>query len=105
MQVDGLTLMVAGGFVATFAGLLVIVAWAQTRGTTALLWWGAGHLLNAVATIVLAAGMRATLPLGVILRAPGIVGLLIAFLLGGPACFHRRPFSVVAVAVKCIQRP
>jgi diguanylate cyclase (GGDEF)-like protein len=102
MQIDGLTLMVAGGFVATLAGVLVTVAWAQTRGTTALLWWGVGHLLNAVATIVLAAGMTATIPLAVILGAAGIVISMTLYWWGVRAFFHRRPSPLLAVAAMAI---
>jgi diguanylate cyclase (GGDEF)-like protein len=95
-----MTLMVAGCFVAALAGLLLVGAWAQRRGTLALLWWGAAHLSNAVAAALLLAGMTVAAPVTVIVGTGGIVLSMSLYWSGARVFFHRRPsLAIGAVAM------
>jgi diguanylate cyclase (GGDEF)-like protein len=93
MQLDGLSLMVAGCFVATFGGLILIGAWAEMRGTRALLWWGGGHLVNTIGAASFAVGLATGNALAATLGAGGIVVSMTLYWAGTRAFFHRRPLA------------
>ncbi len=47
MQLDGMTLMAAGSFIAAMCGFLILGTWTHSRAA-ALLWWAAASLIDAV---------------------------------------------------------
>ncbi len=95
MLLDGLTLMVAGCFVAALAGILLMGAWVQTRGP-ALLWWSSGHLVNALAAAVIAVGL-AQISAPIVTTGTGIATLSMTLYWAGVRRFsHRRPLPWVA---------
>src|SRR3954470_20708060 len=57
MHLDGITLMVAGCFVAILTGVLLLAAWAETRRSQPLLWWASASLVNGVAATALSVGL------------------------------------------------
>ena len=62
--IDLPTLFVITVFLSATGGLLLIFAWLQNRGTTALALWGIGYLMGASAAALL--GSAALMPHGVV---------------------------------------
>jgi diguanylate cyclase (GGDEF)-like protein len=89
MLLDGVTLMVAGCFVAALAGVLLVGSWLQSRSTPALLWWGAGHFVNAVGVALLTLGLAVLAP-PVIVAGAGIVVVSMLLYWTGTRVFVRR---------------
>ena len=56
MDLDVPTLMLAGAFVASFSGALLLFAWYLYRETSAALWWGAADAALACAIVFMAVG-------------------------------------------------
>ena len=68
MHLDGLTLMVAGSFVAALGALLLFGAWTQIRSAPALLWWSASQAADGIGVALLATGFVSQ---GVVASAAG----------------------------------
>ena len=83
--------MVAGCFVATLGGLLVGAAWLQSRGSAGLLWWAAGHFVNAAGSGVFAYGLATTDSAMVIAGVGGIVASMTLYWGGVRVFLGRRP--------------
>jgi diguanylate cyclase (GGDEF)-like protein len=89
MNIDTLTLMVAGGFVSGIACLLLLVAWLQFRSAPAIPWWAAASALNALAVTALAPGYDRQQPVLVALGA-GLIPLGAAAIWAGTRAFGGR---------------
>ena len=102
MQLFGLTLMVAGCFVAAFGGVILAIAWAETRATTALLWWAAGHFVNMFGAASFAIGLTTDNPVASTLGAGGIVVSMTLYWAGTRTFFNHAalwwPMAAVVAA-------
>ncbi|MEX0852427.1 MAG: GGDEF domain-containing protein [Bauldia sp.] len=97
MQLDALTLMAAGSFVATISGLLLLGAWTQIRSAPALLWWSAANFVDAIAIGGLATGFATAQPLTVTI-ATGLLVVVPPLVWGGTRCFVGRGTPLIALA-------
>src|SRR5689334_14580208 len=91
MALDGVTLMVAGCFVAALSGAILFYAWLQIRQAPALLWWSAAHVINAIGAASFAAGLADPNPSAAILGGGGIVVSMALYVAGTRVFFHRSP--------------
>jgi len=96
MQLDGVTLLVAGCFVAALGAVLLAGAWTQMRSTRALLWWAAGHLVNCGSAAAFAVGLVTREPITAIIGSGCMVSSMILYWLGIRAFFHRRLWAWAA---------
>jgi diguanylate cyclase (GGDEF)-like protein len=79
MQLDVLTLVAMGSFVAACAGVVLLLAWSQNRRTSTLAFWGWANIVNAagIASLMLASALRepawALLGVTMLALAPGLI--------------------------------
>jgi diguanylate cyclase (GGDEF)-like protein len=79
MQLDVLTLVAMGSFVAACAGVVLLLAWSQNRRTSTLAFWGWANIVNAagIASLMLASALRepacALLGVALLALAPGLM--------------------------------
>ena len=99
MQLDGVTLLVAGCFVAAFSSIILVAAWTQMRDTPALLWWAVGHLVNCCTGVSFAIGLVTREPLTAVIGSGCIATSMILYWLGVRAFFSRElPLRIAAGA-------
>jgi diguanylate cyclase (GGDEF)-like protein len=97
MNLDGLTLMAAGSFVAALASLLLFGAWTQIRSAPSLLWWSAACFADAIGVGVLAVGFASRMPLAIAAGA-GLIAFAPALVWAGVRRFHGRRVRAALLA-------
>ena len=90
MQLDALTLMTAGSFLAGVGAVLLFGASLQMRPANAIRWWVIGYALNAVSVAVLASGFALQNPLTIAIGS-GAVPFGFAAIWAGTRAFRGRP--------------
>jgi diguanylate cyclase (GGDEF)-like protein len=91
MRLDGLTLLIAGCFVAAIASALLTTLWLSLRGTRALLWWAAAHIVNSLAAVALAIGLATTSATFALAGGGLIVLSMVLYWIGARVFIHRSP--------------
>jgi diguanylate cyclase (GGDEF)-like protein len=100
MHLDGLTLLVAGWFVAMLAAIVLAGAWTQMRGVHALLWWAGGHAANSVGAAAFAIGLATFNPVAATLGGGIVVVSMAAYWTGSRVFFGRSPaLGIIAAAL------
>jgi len=97
MDLDGLTLMTAGSFVALLSSLVLFAAWTQIRSAPALLWWSASQLAAAIGVALLAIGFASQV---IVLMMAGSAFVVVspALLWAGLCRFNGRRIHPLALA-------
>jgi diguanylate cyclase (GGDEF)-like protein len=91
VQLDGITLMVAGCFVAILTGILLFAAWAEMRRSPSLLWWATGSLVNGMAATVLSLGLGTGNNAAIIAGAAGVAASMMLYYAGVELFLRRAP--------------
>jgi len=101
MHIDSLTLMLPGAFVPAVAGILLCAAYFRLSDQTALLWWSAASLANALGVVVLIVGI-ANDNTSLMASGTGVTIVAAALFWGAIRYFNKRHASIIALATGLI---
>ena len=97
MNLDGITLVATGSFIAGLAAVLLFGAWSQMRGAGALLWWSGAYFANALGVGALAVAFSTHAP-AAFAGGTGLITTTAVLVWAGVRRFNRRSVPPLLLA-------